>query len=234
MKRRKSLKEVGRCRFINPYTDFGFHRFFGTEKNKELLMSFLSAIVTQPGNPVVEVCYLPEVSDAFLNVLCRRKSGESFVVMIQNAHHGFAKDLGVRHLFRGASPTFDRRQETCLLALTCQSFHTEQASQRYLHEVRLMSVEDNHVFYKPLKMVFVEMPKFEKRAEELRTMGDKWLFALKNLPFFGEIPKVLKSRVFEQLFEQADMTRFTLEERLAYQRSLTALGRCGPFLKDSS
>ena len=29
-------------RYINPYTDFGFKKLFGTELNKELLKSFLN------------------------------------------------------------------------------------------------------------------------------------------------------------------------------------------------
>ena len=30
-------------RYINPYTDFGFKKLFGTEMNKDLLISFLNA-----------------------------------------------------------------------------------------------------------------------------------------------------------------------------------------------
>ena len=32
-------------RYINPYTDFGFKKLFGTELNKELLISFLNALL---------------------------------------------------------------------------------------------------------------------------------------------------------------------------------------------
>ena len=31
-------------RYINPHTDFGFKRLFGSEFNKELLVSFLNAL----------------------------------------------------------------------------------------------------------------------------------------------------------------------------------------------
>ena len=31
-----------RERYINPYTDFGFKKLFGTEMNKDLLISFLN------------------------------------------------------------------------------------------------------------------------------------------------------------------------------------------------
>ena len=31
-------------KYINPYTDFGFKKLFGTEMNKELLISFLNSL----------------------------------------------------------------------------------------------------------------------------------------------------------------------------------------------
>ena len=32
-------------RYINPYTDFGFKKLFGTEMNKELLVSFINSLL---------------------------------------------------------------------------------------------------------------------------------------------------------------------------------------------
>ena len=32
-------------KYINPYTDFGFKKLFGTEMNKDLLISFLNALL---------------------------------------------------------------------------------------------------------------------------------------------------------------------------------------------
>jgi len=38
------MTELRRERYINPYTDFGFKKLFGTEMNKDLLISFLNAL----------------------------------------------------------------------------------------------------------------------------------------------------------------------------------------------
>ena len=38
-----------RERYINPYIDFGFKKLFGTEMNKDLLISFLNALLDKPG-----------------------------------------------------------------------------------------------------------------------------------------------------------------------------------------
>jgi hypothetical protein len=44
-------------RYINPLTDFGFKRIFGTELNKNLLIDFLNVILPDP-HKVKDLTYL--------------------------------------------------------------------------------------------------------------------------------------------------------------------------------
>ena len=44
--------------FINPYTDFGFKKLFGTEPNKDLLISFLNALFDGDQKTIVDLKYL--------------------------------------------------------------------------------------------------------------------------------------------------------------------------------
>jgi len=36
-------------RYINPFTDFGFKKIFGTEENKDLLIDFLESLLPEKG-----------------------------------------------------------------------------------------------------------------------------------------------------------------------------------------
>ena len=45
-------------RFINPFTDYGFKRLFGSEPNKDLLMDFLNAFLNDLKSPIKQVSYL--------------------------------------------------------------------------------------------------------------------------------------------------------------------------------
>ena len=38
------MEERRHQRYVNPYTDFGFKKLFGTELNKDLLISLLNAL----------------------------------------------------------------------------------------------------------------------------------------------------------------------------------------------
>lgn len=76
------------------------------------------------------------------------------------------------------------------------------------------------VFYDKLTFIYLEMPKFNKRENELRDMFDKWLFVLRNLSRLMSRPEALQERVFTKLFEAAEIAKFTKEQYEAYEDSL--------------
>lgn len=86
--------------------------------------------------------------------------------------------------------------------------------------MKLVDVDDKHVFYDKLTFLYLEMPKFTKGEEELKTMYDKWLFVLHNLSRLMKRPAALQERIFTRLFEQAEIARYTPEERQDYEDSL--------------
>lgn len=44
-------------RYINPFTDFGFKKLFGTEFNKELLIDFLNQVLSDK-EKILDLSYL--------------------------------------------------------------------------------------------------------------------------------------------------------------------------------
>ena len=97
--------------------------------------------------------------------------------------------------------------------------NNEYPADSYRHEVKLKDVEDNHVFYDKLTFVYLEMPKFNKTEDELETMFDKWMFVLRNLSRLLERPKALQDRIFQKLFEQAEIAKYSEAERRLYEAS---------------
>ena len=63
------------------------------------------------------------------------------------------------------------------------------------------------------------MPKFNKTEDELETMFDKWMFVLRNLSRLLERPKALQDRIFQKLFEQAEIAKYSEAERRQYEAS---------------
>ena len=83
-----------------------------------------------------------------------------------------------------------------------------------------METTTHEVFYDKLTFIYLEMPKFHKTEEELETLFDKWMFVLKNLARLMERPTALQERVFNRLFEAAEIAQFTQESLYAYEESL--------------
>jgi hypothetical protein len=48
--------------------------------------------------------------------------------------------------------------------------------------------------------MYIELEKFNKTEEELKTNFDKWLFALTQLSKLDDIPEKLRNEMFKQFF----------------------------------
>ena len=68
----------------------------------------------------------------------------------------------------------------------------------------------------------MEIAKFNKSLDELETLYDKWLYALKNLYKLTQRPKALCDKVFDRLFEEAEIAKFTPQEQREYEASKMA------------
>lgn len=217
-------------RYINPYTDFGFKKLFGTVINKELLISFLNALFS--GREVVkDITYLnPEHlgsleldRKAVFDVYCENEQGEKFLVEMQKGEQEFFKD---RSLFYSTFPIREQARRgnwdyelKAVYTIGILNF-TFDNLEDYHHEVKLVDLRTMKVFYDKLTFIYLEMPKFNKTEDELCSMFDKWLFVLRNLSTLFERPAALQERVFTRLFETAEIAKFNRRERNEYEESL--------------
>ena len=221
-------------RYINPYTDFGFKKLFGTEMNKDLLISFLNSLFN--GHEVIrDVEYLNSEHmgegykdrKAVFDVYCENEKGEKFIVEMQKAEQDYFKDRSVfystfpiREQAQRGDWDFELKSVYMIGILDFVFPEDEYCNECYHHEIKLMDTQDKHVFYDKLTFIYLEMPKFCKKEDELESMFDKWMFALKNLSRLLERPKALQDRVFKKFFEQAEIVRFTPKERQSYEESI--------------
>ena len=228
------IEEMTGAKYINPYTDFGFKKLFGTPLNKDLLISFLNSLFE--GKEVVrDLTYLNGENlgngygdrRAIFDVYCENEQGETFIVEMQKAEQQFFKDrsvfystFAIQNQGKKGIWDFNLKGVYTIGILDFVFPNNEYPADSLRHEVKLVDVDDKHVFYDKLTFLYLEMPKFTKTETELETMYDKWLFVLHNLSRLMKRPAALQERVFTRLFEQAEIARYTPEERLDYEDSL--------------
>jgi len=197
-------------RYLNPLTDFGFHRLFGTESCKELLIDFLNEIIKEEGL-ITDIQYLPPEQWGYLkserraifDIFCTNENGDYFIVEMQNAKQPYFRD---RSLFYASVPirkqaprgkwNFRLKAVYLVAVLDFILFNEFEADKESVIEyVHLMRERTKTVYSKKLNFIFVELPKFRKTEEELVTNSDKWLFILKNLSQLKEPPRLLSGKV---------------------------------------
>ena len=219
-------------RYVNPYTDFGFKKLFGTEMNKDLLISFINSLLS--GKEVVkDLTYLntehlgTSEADrkAVFDVYCENENGEKILVEMQRGEQQFFKDRSLYYATfpirkQGQKGEWNYRLKAVYVIGILNFTFDEQSNDYYHHEVKLIDTRTKEVFYDKLTFIYLEMPKFNKKEEELNGMFEKWLFVLRNLSRLLERPKALQERIFTKLFEAAEVAKFTKAEYDSYEESL--------------
>ena len=233
-------------RYIDPLSDWGFKRLFGTEVNKDFLRAFLQDLF--PDKEISDITYMkPENqgltrSDrhAVFDVACRTLRGERFIVEMQKRNQTWFRE---RCLYYATFPI----QEQAVKGEAVKGDWNYSMSPVYMvsimdfeliHDVRNIegneiSGTDKRIFRYSLredntgelmtdrlKFVFIEIGNFSKEAEELVTGTDKWMYVLKNLAKLTDRPAGLQERIFIKLFEAAEIAAFSPEERKQYEHDM--------------
>ncbi|WP_445246590.1 Rpn family recombination-promoting nuclease/putative transposase [Microcoleus sp. OTE_8_concoct_300] len=216
-------------RFINPKTDFAFKKIFGDEQNKEILISFLNAILYQ-GNSAIESLEIlnpyqaPKirgVKDSYLDIRAKLNNEQTVIIEMQVLNvEGFEKRI-LYNAAKAYSIQLDTGEDYTLLnpiiALTITDFemfpNLDKVISRFVLKERDYLVD--YLIY-DIELVFVELPKFDKKLEELETLTDKWIYFLKNARSLEVVPeKMGEVQAIQKAFEvanRADLTREELED----------------------
>ena len=155
---------------------------------------------------------------------------EKFIVEMQNAYQTYFKD---RALFYSTFPIREQAPKgnewdfklnhVYTVALLNFSMNEDAFDKEKIrHHVQLCDTATHKVFYDKLEYIYVEISKFNKPLEELDTLYEKWLYALKNLYKLTQRPKELCDKVFDRLFEEAEIAKFTPQEMREYETSKMA------------
>ena len=231
---KKKLVEL-EARYINLLIDFGFHKVFGEESNKDVLIDFLNEIIREEDR-ITDIQYLvPEQlgnskvdRKAVFDIFCETEKGEYLIVEMQNAKQLFFRD---RSIFYASLPIqkqapkgiWDYRLKKVYFVAILDFIlfdDFEEDKEHVVERVQLVRERTNTVYSNKLEFAFVELPKFRKTEEDLDTHFDKWLFILKNLYKLKERPASIQGKIFEKVFELSEIKQLTKKDMGKYRKSV--------------
>lgn len=221
-------------RYIDPLTDWGFKRLFGSEPNKHILKAFLNDLF-KGEKCITDISYSPNEhggdhqgsKKAIFDLYCTGDQEERFIVEMQRGKQDFFKERSAFYTSRliqeqlsagKESDTFDLPEVYLIAVLEFRM--NDHADGQYLHDICLMDKDTGAIFYKKLGYKFLDLPNFTKAEKDLETDLDRWFYLLKNMSRMERMPLYFDRRVFQMVFQIAEVSKLTKEERMLYEKSL--------------
>jgi len=188
-------------RFLNPKTDLAFKRIFGSAESSDILISFLNAILAlQAPHRIAEVDIIdpylaPKIKgmkDTYLDVKAKDESGKSYIIEMQVLNvEGFEQRIlyNACKAYAGQLDSGEAYHElTDVVAITITDFIMFPELSEVVNSFKLRA-ENGHVYHDDLKLVFAELPKFQKGESELINDLDRWFYFLKSASTLEAVPK---------------------------------------------
>ncbi|WP_256010183.1 Rpn family recombination-promoting nuclease/putative transposase [Desertivirga xinjiangensis] len=223
-------------KYIDATSDFGFKKLFGCEPNKPLLIAFLNEIFIGK-HEITDLVFLKNehqgedknTAKVILDISCIDNQGNYFLVELQSTDQRFFKDRCLYYSSRfisdiapkGAVDLWKYELPPVYLIAVMDRFSFEDSLPgQYIRRVSLMDNETGKEFYHKLGFIYIQLAAFEKAEEDVKTGLEQWLFIIKHLSKFVDIPSFITKPIFKRLFKIAEVAALTKEERMAYETSL--------------
>ncbi len=214
--------------FADIKNDIAFHKVFGNENRKEVLISFLNAVLDFEGDQriatvqILNPYQLPKLNTGrvtIVDVKATDQVGRQFIVEMQVADRdGFSK----RVLYYTAKSYSDqinrsdfyRKLKPAIFVGILNFEHTQNPN--YLSRHRIQDIDTGEVTIKDVEFNFIELPKFNKTEKELNTLTEKWVYFIKNAENLDMIPDDVDDSGLQSAYQEANQMRWSKEEMDAY------------------
>jgi predicted transposase/invertase (TIGR01784 family) len=218
-------------KFVDIKNDIAFRKIFGNEKKTICLISFLNAVLELEGNDrvvkvsIINPYLLPRIAgekSSIIDVRATDVKGRQFVVEMQVADkRGFDKRVQY-YTSRDYSMQIDKGEDYALLKPTYfigilnfgfgdgKNYHSK-------HLIIEQETGDN--LLADIHFSFIQLTKFKKKEQQLKTSIDKWTYFIKNAENLDVVPDNLNDEGLAEAYIEADKHNWEKEELIAYDNA---------------
>jgi predicted transposase/invertase (TIGR01784 family) len=214
-------------KFVDITNDVAFRKIFGNENRKEVLISFLNAVLLLEDKKITDVdiltpYQLPALRGGkvtIVDVKARDQSGKTYIVEMQvadvdgfdkrvlyYASKSYSSQIERGDLYEKLNPTF---------FIGILNFEVTQ-NPNYISRHKIVDIETGENLISDIEFNFIELPKFNKKENELDTIIDQWIYFIKNAENLNVIPENVKDEGLKYAYEDADKHNWTKAELDAY------------------
>ncbi|WP_448527961.1 Rpn family recombination-promoting nuclease/putative transposase [Raineya sp.] len=215
--------------FADVKNDIAFRKIFGNENKKQILISFLNAILGLEGErkiadvQILNPYQVPIVLGAkstVLDVKARDEAGKEYIVEMQVTDKiGFAQRV-VYYSAKSYISQLNAKEEYYQLKpvifIGILDFTFLETS-HYLSRHLILDEKTQEHKLKDLEFNFIELPKFNKTEKELQTLTEKWVFFIKNAENLEVIPESVDDEGLKTAYLEADKHLWSKKDLEAYE-----------------
>ncbi len=215
-------------KFVDVTNDLAFRKIFGNENKKEVLISFLNAVIVLPkNNKIIEVTIvnpyqLPNLGGGkttIVDVKAKDQNENVFIVEMQVAEPvHFSKRVLYytsqnysEQISRGDN--YDKLNPAYFIGIL--DFEISK-NKKYLTRHRVLDVETGENIIRDIEFNFIELPKFNLELKDLKTDIEQWVYFIKNAENLEIIPDSIQDSGLKVAYLEADKHTWTKQELSEY------------------
>ena len=159
------------------------------------------------------------------DVFCELESGEQIIVEMQNCNQAYFKNRSIYYVSEAIARQGERGVDwqfniKAVYLIAFLNYRLPDIGDEFRTDAMLMDKKSKAEFSDKIRLVYLQLPLFQKEAEACENDFDRWIYVLKNMETFNRLPWMAKDSVFHRLSEIADVSAMTKEERQKYDYAI--------------
>lgn len=222
-------------KFADPTSDFGFKKLFADPKNKSLLISFLNSILERKGEDLIidaivsDPNNLPNIAGdkhSIVDVRCKDEKGKNYIIEVQVENEHNFPQCCVYYAARALTLQLEANQNykeilpVIFIGILGFKLFTWNHNPSHLF---IIDQKTKEKAFDTFEWHIVELPKFKKTENEIKTDEERWIYLLKNAATLNYMPPCLEElKETEHAMEILDRNLWSKEEMEIFERVLHA------------
>lgn len=219
---------------INPRIDFAFKKLFGSEENKDILISLINAIVSaedqvadlQLENPYNQKEHLSD-RGSILDIKATDQAGRQYNIEMQITDQVYYNQRALYYWSKLYSSQlqsgncFSDLKKT--ISINILNFNYFNSEPDYHNVFKILSVKSHKSYFEDLELHFIELNKFDSDLNHhIKTTLDRWSKFLNRASYFDDkLPEDLSIEpAIEKAFNSLTNLSMNKKEREMYEAQL--------------
>ena len=221
------------ARFIDQRVDWAFKRIFGSEDTKECLITFLNGLF-EDELVIKDVTFAkteklglrPDDRGVVFDVYCITNEDKHIIVEMQKKEQEYFADRALYYTARaivqqGVRGIWDYHLAPVYTVCFMDFVSSSPILKKFRTDLVLTDLQTRQLVSDRMRIVYLQLPLFDKHTEaECMDIFDCWIYIMKNMNMFEQMPFSEKYPVFRKLAEIGDLRKLSREELELYDEDI--------------